>query len=152
MEANMDQNLSVRDAIKLGFLQRCLDDGLNANQIVALAEKTAAYLTKKAGLKEMARSWYYGHTPSHPDSTKKPNIAADPHVLAESHAKFQSDMRRLAIAGAVGIPTIGGAGLGFLGSKLQGDYLDPEDIHKQELINTYRTLAHRGSSQGSLGL
>lgn len=120
--------VSAREAFKLGFLQRCADEGLSSTQTTARVKQAETKINDVlvALGEKLNRSW-----DSHPWTTGGAMTGA-----------------------AVGLPIMAGIGAGHLARKLKGDFLDPEDVRKQELINEMRTLASRSqhSQSKALGL
>lgn len=121
--------VTVREAFKLGFLQRCADENLTPEQ-VSLRIK-------------------------HADDVSVSGLV---HALKEHLSKgFETHpwLTGGSVAGTVvGLPILAGVGAGHLARKLRGDFIDPEDVQKQELINEMNTLANRSqhSQSKALGL
>jgi len=120
--------VTAREAFKLGFLQRCADEKLTPEQVslrIKRAEVSVSGLVH--ALKEHLGKGFETH----------------PWLTGGSLA-----------GAAVGLPIMAGVGAGHLARKLQGDFVDPEDVQKQELINEMNTLAGRShhSQSKALGL
>ena len=127
----MTDAIDSREAFKLGFLQRCADEGLTPAQVDGRIKLAAALLEKRGGgLADLAAMVQANMTKADPKKSRGLGISP----------------KAMALMGLVGLPIAAGTGLGMLGSKLQGDYLDPQDVERQELINQYDTLANRAKS------
>lgn len=146
--------VTAREAFKLGFLQRCADEQLSPEQ-VQLRVKRA----EDSGLGQSILEHIFG-TP------KVEGIRPIPPELEKGMERFTTPavpgfmskhpyLTGGALLGAaIGIPALMGMGAGHLTRSLEGDFLDPEDVQKQELINEMKTLAHRShhSQSKALGL
>lgn len=112
-------SLDKRAAFKIGFIQRCLEEGLTDTQVLDRIHQTAHGLLKEAG-------W------SGKDIVNFLNTAW-PHM--HSAGEDGGGFNYLAALAAAGVPFLGGAAAGALGSKIKGSYIDEEDIKKQEMID-----------------
>jgi hypothetical protein len=120
-------SISTKEAFELGFLQRCADEGLTPAQTQLRIKAAEAFIEKRA----INPGKYVGAL----------NLAKPP-TLLEQAQKYMIDHPATATAlAATGIGATG-FGAGALARTLQGDFLDPEDVKKQEIINEYRNLAH----------
>ena len=120
--------VSIREAFKLGFLQRCSEEKLSPDQIELRIKQAKEEMAEMLGT---------------PGDTIMKQLKQHPWLAAGS-----------VLGAGVALPVLGGIGLGHLTRKLQGDFLDPEDVRKQELINEMQTLAQRSqhSQSKALGL
>jgi hypothetical protein len=113
-------SLSPREAFKAGFLARCLDDGLTADQIAGRAEKAAAALEKVGSLGQLA-----GQAVS---------------LAGKAVGGLAGYGVPLAIAGP---PVLGGvAGYG-LARATDIDPSDVDDVKDREVVDEYRRQADR---------
>jgi hypothetical protein len=127
-------------AFKHSFLTKCASHNLSETAILQHIEKVAASL-KQADpnvFSQTAKDLYNTYRSGY-GSGGKGSSGPNPYLL----------LTALSLAPAA----VAGAG-GYMARKLQGDYLNPEDAKKQELIDTYRTLAQksRRAESSSLGL
>jgi hypothetical protein len=139
--------VSAREAFKLGFLQRCADEKLRPEQVELRIKQAAGELGQ--AIWQNTFGGKYVTDPEHklhlPEGQKW-----EPGWM-EKHPWLTGG----ALAGAaIGIPALLGMGAGNLAGKLEGDFLDKEDVQKQETINELRTLAERSkhSQSKALGL
>jgi DNA helicase TIP49 (TBP-interacting protein) len=119
--------MQPHEAFKLGFLSRCVEEGLSPEQINGLAKSAAEFLGKQAFVRE-AIGQVTGTVKDTADAGK-------------SVVEFGKSMWPLA-ALAVGVP----AGAGALTAYLQNaatdvDATDVEEAKQQELMDTYRRMA-----------
>lgn len=154
--------VTAREAFKLGFLQRCADEQLTPEQVQLRVKKA-----EDSGLGQS----FWEHMVGTKGTPKVEGVRNIPKLepLAEGMERFTTPgtpgtpgfmskhpyLTGGALLGAaIGIPALLGMGAGHLTRKLEGDFLDPEDVQKQELINEMKTLAHRSqhSQSKALGL
>jgi hypothetical protein len=109
-------NITEKEAFELGFLQYCADAGYTRERTDQLIKLAGNLITKRAA-----------------------NISDEINKYVNENL-LSGDWKSRAANGALVGGTLigGGAGLGMLARRLQGDFLDPEDVKKQELINEYK--------------
>lgn len=123
--------VTAREAFKLGFLQRCADEGLLPEQIEARIKRASVFVKASAD----------------------PNMLHD--MVNMLHSKIKDSGKLgigLATGAAVGLPLLAGYGAGKAYRGLQGDLLTPEDVQKQELINEMKSLTAKSQSSQSRAL
>lgn len=98
-----------REVFKLACIKQCRAAGLNIEQTLARIEKMAEWV-KTAGLGDVINT------------------------VGAFAGKSQSNSRMVRALG-LGLPFAGGAAAGILGSKLKGNFLDEEDVKKQEIVD-----------------
>ena len=128
--------MQPHEAFKLGFLARCVEEGLSPAQTNSLAKTAADLLNKQAFVRE-AIGQVTGTVKDTADAGK-------------SVVEFGKSMWPLA-ALAVGVP----AGAGALAAYLQNsatdvDSSDVEDAKQQELVDTYRRMSDQLGRQKQL--
>lgn len=116
-----------RTMFKLVFVKKCQAEGLDDNQILARIEKMAEWV-KTAHLGDVVNAIgeFANRSPSH----------------------FKAVTGLLVTA-----PFATGAATGMLGSKLKGNFLDEEDVKKQEIADELKrqtTLAQQYKRMGGL--
>jgi hypothetical protein len=115
--------MTPREGFKYGFLLRCAEEGLTADEAEARA---ARGLEKQAegALGTMVGDAYSG---------LKTLIGGAPAFIAE-HAPAAVGLGALGAAGA-------GGGIGYGLAKMQEGDVDPKEVQREELISAYRTQA-----------
>jgi hypothetical protein len=114
--------MTPREGFKYGFLLRCAEEGLTADEAEARA---ARGLEKQAGgLDTMLSDAYSG---------LKGLFTGVPGFIA-THAPTVAGIGALGAAGV-------GAGAGYGLAKMQEGDVDPKEVQREELIAAYRTQA-----------
>lgn len=114
--------ITPREAFRIGFLKRCVDDGLTPAETRDRVEKAAAFLEKQA---------------------------TGPVELAGGAL---NKMLGSAMTYGIALPVAAGVGGGYLANKLTEDDLDEDDVRKQELIDELRHWTRRANEQNKLKL
>jgi DNA helicase TIP49 (TBP-interacting protein) len=128
--------MQPHEAFKLGFLSRCVEEGLSPQQTNVLAKSAAEMLTKQAFVRE-AIGQVTGTVKDTADAGK-------------SVVEFGKSMWPLA-ALAVGVPAGAGALTAYLqNSATDSDSSDVEDAKRQELLDTYRRMTEQMNRQQKL--
>lgn len=108
--------MTARDAFKIGFLARCVQDGMTGPEAAAIAQKAAAFLERRANL----ATW------------------------AGDKATGTLDLAGNVAAGlGIAAPIAAGAGLGYLAHRAAQPEVDADDIRKRELIDEYTHYIRR---------
>jgi len=130
----------TREAFKQGFIKQCRDEGLtNEGQVLARISQLIVDLEKRAASPaDILNSLGQQMAPSLP---QKPSDQA-----GERQSPWP-----VMVAGGIGLPFAAGAGLGILGSKLKGNWLDEGDVHQQELIDELRRQTALARQYSRLG-
>lgn len=122
--------LSSDGVFKAGFLLRCLEEGLEPEQIVDRAEKAAAALEKRA---DGVLGW--------------PGDIAGKALHATGNAYADA-----ALAGAIGLPigigTVGGYALGKMRNAAESE--DVDELKMENKVKRYRQLADAAGHQAKL--
>ena len=161
--------VSAREAFKLGFLQRCADEKLRPEQVElcikqangdlgrAIWENTLGgkYVSDPEAVENLPKMLdpkWTGPTTANPTQPEIPNkgMKWEPGFM-QKHPWLTGGAL---VGAAIGIPALIGMGAGHMTRKLEGDFLEPEDVQKQEMINEMKTLAERSkhSQSKALGL
>jgi len=130
--------LSERDAFKVGFLSRCVEEGIAPEDIGAYVEKAAAALDGVAAPMELARK----QAGLLSDVMKVPGALVD--TVSRVAAPIISTIGNWGIPAAIVGPPAAGAAVGHLMSRM-GDVSDEdvEAIRVKELINEYRLQSEK---------
>jgi hypothetical protein len=113
--------MTPREGFKYGFLLRCAEEGLTADEAEARA---ARGLEKQAG----------GFDPL--------SIASDVAKAGWGLGKWTAGKALTwGVPLGLGAAALGGGGLGYGLAKLQEGDVDPEEIQREELISAYKTQA-----------
>jgi len=131
----------TREDFKQGFIKKCCDAGLvNEDQVLARIDQCVADLEKQAA------------DPVDVLNTLGQQLAAKPKPQRQAGKAVESQSPWPAmIASHVIAPFAAGTGLGILGSKLKGNWLDEEDVHRQELIEELRRQTALARQYSRLG-
>jgi hypothetical protein len=151
--------VTAREAFKLGFLQRCADEQLTKEQVqlrikkASIGQALLEHIMGTPGTPKVEGTRPIVSLPDLPEGMERfttPATKATPGFMSK-HPYLTGGAL---LGAALGIPALLGMGAGHLTRKLEGDFLDPEDVQKQELINEMKTLAHRSqhSQSKALGL
>jgi hypothetical protein len=128
--------MQPHEAFKLGFLSRCVEEGLSPEQTHGLAKSAAAVFSKEAFVREALG--------------QVTGTVKDTAEAGKSVVELGKSMWPLA-ALAVGVP----AGAGALTAYLQNaatdvDSTDVAEAKQQELVDTYRRMADQLGRQKQL--
>jgi hypothetical protein len=123
--------LSPRESFKREFVRQCELEGLTKeaqildriSQVTRVVEKIAADAAAEAEPARVAEVINQLHGSTATPGGKKGEGGPSWPLLA---------------AGAVGVPLVGGAALGVLGSHLKGNWLDEEDVKNEETLEELR--------------
>lgn len=151
--------VSAREAFKLGFVLRCAEEGLSPEQIEQRIKRAADddsgvhHFLHVMG-EHLSGQWDEKNPTPPPDVVKRFGGNTD---LKYTPGLFSRHpwLTGGALAGAaIGLPILGGIGLGHLARKLEGDFLDPDDMQKAETTKEMEDLARRSphSQSKALGL
>lgn len=119
--------MQIKEAFKLGFLARCVEEGLTPNQTHALAKRAAdgevaplSWLTRQitAPIKDVA------------DTSRSVTEAVKSHIP-------------LLALGAAIPPALGGAAAYLAHNATDADATDVKQVSQQELTDTYRRMAEQ---------
>ena len=138
-------SITEKEAFELGFLQRCADEGLTPEQTERRIKQAESLV--KQGAKSMG--WHVdqilnalgGGAAKTPLRLPAPKAPAPPLSAAEKLTNLFKEHPKAFVPAAAGLPIAGGFGAGYMTRKVQGDFLDADDVKKQELINQYRDLS-----------
>jgi hypothetical protein len=139
--------VSAREAFKLGFLQRCADEKLRPEQVELRIKQANGDLGRAIWENTLGGKYV-------PDPEHKLNVPEGMKWEPGFMQKHPWLTGGALVGAAIGIPALIGMGAGHMTRKLEGDFLEPEDVQKQELINEMKTLAERSkhSQSKALGL
>ena len=126
--------LSARDSFKVGFLSRCVEEGIAPEDIGAVIEKTAEVLEKTGG--SLKQAGILG------DALKIPGALVD--IAGRLVAPVVGAATGYGIPLALLAPPLAGGAAGY-GLARMGDVSDEdvEAIRVKELINEYRLQADK---------
>jgi len=133
------RGVSSCDAFKLGFIQCCTENGMSPEQACVHMNKTAINLEKKGSMQDI-----YDYILT--------NMQNKPTAGQVGPPSINIPKAMLLATGGLGAAAGLGALGGHLARSLQGDHLDEDDVHKQELINEANLLASRAKHSGSAAL
>lgn len=114
--------ITPREAFRIGFLKRCVDDGLTPVQTRDRFEKAAEFLEKQGTS-----------------------------MLGEAGGALNKLLGSAATYG-VALPIAAGVGGGYLANKMTEDDLDEDDVRKRELIEELQHWTRRANEQNKLKL
>lgn len=129
----------TREAFKRDFIKQCHVKGLTSEeQVLSCIEQLIGALEKQAaGPTDVLNA--IGQQLSQPSKPPK------------STGEGQPSSWPAMVAGNVILPLAASAGLGILGSKLKGNWLDEEDVHQKELIEELRRQTALARQYSRLG-
>lgn len=126
--------MTPREAFRVGFLLRCVEDGLTEEATLAKAAAVKTALIGEAldlGSKAMGAIG---------------QAASVPLDLASKGIGLAGQVAPWAVGGAV----LAGAPLGIMAANMQDNPINADEVRKKELIATYRTFADQVRARDAL--
>jgi len=131
--------MSPEESFKLGFYSRCVEEGMSASQIAALAKQAGDFFDKQATAPAAASSFLL---PAVSNAVGGLAGAAKSSLgVARDATGLAKDLSPLALLAAAVPPTIGGIAAVLKNTATDIGEEDVGEAKQQELSDTYRRMA-----------